>query len=509
MFSEPEIEEKLNNPALQALRTQIKHTFELPLLSEEETLQYLDHRMRAAGLQGDSPFTAAVNRAIFGASKGLPLKINELAQAVMQNKRHVTPPAPADTEVGAASKPAKEKRVSVSRLWPFVVAAVLASVLLFQDEINSLFNPPAEKSQALEQKIIKGSLPEIAAVTSPEAQLNAQGSIGREVPSVSEMDVPTVEEIAAQDNANHINDDVDEAAVTVEPGREMPVASTSQETLEQAVVVDATIDHELMTEIEKEAETLPVAALASDALSEAVMTEQPLRAEVAISSTPKLAEEDGQWVVAQQPEAFTLQIVAQEKLQKREDFITRFGLEKDVERFSTNKQGQRWYVAASGVYNARTEALEASRQLPEGVVPWVRSFASIQKELWREASVTVTANTAETISPQPSVAQTDITEQERWVLARSPEHFVLQLVAFEKEAKTRNFIASHGLGDMAKQVRVVNKGRLWYVAIYGDAADRSAAQDLAENLKDNNNISQSWTRSYGSLQEAMRAFQQK
>ncbi len=173
------------------------------------------------------------------------------------------------------------------------------------------------------------------------------------------------------------------------------------------------------------------------------------------------------------------------------------------------KQGQRWYVAASGVYNARTEALEASRQLPEGVVPWVRSFASIQKELWREASVTVTANTAETISPQPSVAQTDITEQERWVLARSPEHFVLQLVAFEKEAKTRNFIASHGLGDMAKQVRVVNKGRLWYVAIYGDAADRSAAQDLAENLKDNNNISQSWTRSYGSLQEAMRAFQQK
>ncbi len=505
LFSEPEIEEKLSNPALQALRTQIKHTFELPLLSEEETLQYIDRRMHAAGLEGDSPFTAAVNRAIFGASKGLPLKINELAQAVLQNKRHATPPAPAgtDADVKTVSKPAKGKRMSVSRLWPLAAATVLASVLFFQDEINSLFNPLAEKLQSSEPKIIKESLPEIEAVTPLELQPNAQGSIGREVSAAPETEV-SVPEIAVEDKANHIVD-VDEVAVSAEPTSEIVAESMVNNESEQPVEVD----HVLTADIETQATALPVATLASDAPGEAVATEQPLSEAASTPLMLQSATEESDWVMGQQPEAYTLQIVAQEKLQKREAFITRFGLENDVKRFSTNKQGQRWYVAVSGAYNSRTEALEASRQLPEGVVPWVRSFASIRKELWREAPADVVVESAEVTSSTSPVSQADITAQERWVMARSPEHFVLQLVAFEKEAKTRNFIASHGLGEMAKQVRLINKGRVWYVAIYGDAADRSAAQDLADNLIDNNDISQSWVRSYGSLQQAMQAFQQK
>ncbi len=501
LFSEASIDEKLNNPALQFLRAQIKHTFELTLLNEAETFQYLDHRMRAAGLQDDGPFTAAVNSAIFGASNGLPLKVNERALAVLQNKSYTTPPtaAAADTDVTADSKPVKEKRRSLLRLWPFVAVAALASVLLFQNEINALFSPPAENSQATKQPPL-----EDATATPLELPADPQGSISREVPAVVES--TEAEGMASQPDlealpGNEVSSiDFSGSEVVVEnhvdfmsEGVDEPVPDTAVEPIEQDEQSQSTAINqagapetvvEAVVEIEKEVAVKPA---------------QLAEAEPA----PQADIEQREWVMAQHPQAYTLQIVAQQQRQKREDFLVRFGLENEVKRFSTDKNGQRWYVAASGAYETRTEALEASRQLPEGIVPWARSFASIQKELWRSASIAegVAAAAPSVVTP---VA---FSEQERWVLARPAEHYLLQLVAFEKAAKTSDFLASHALGSVAKQVRIMNKGQVWYVAIYGDAADRSAADEMVENLSQNKGISNPWVRSYGSLQAAMRALQ--
>lgn len=492
LFSEASIDEKLNNPALQFLRAQIKHTFELTLLNEAETFQYLEHRMRAAGLQGDGPFTAAVTSAIFGASNGLPLTVNERALAVLQNKSYTTPPTAAvavDPDVTAISKPVKEKRRSLLRLWPFVAAAALASVLLFQDEINALFSPPAENSQATKQPP-----PEDATLTPLELPADPQGSVSREAPAVVgsmetegvalQPDLEAELESAAEDHVNITNEVVDEivtdtAVEPIEQNEQSQLAAINQAAAPETVV-DAVV------EIEKEVAVKPAQL-----------------AEVEPGPAPQADIEQRAWVMAQSPQAYTLQIVAQQQRQKREDFLVRFGLEGEVERFSTDKNGQRWYVAASGVYDTRTEALEASRQLPEGIVPWARSFASIQKELWR--SVPVAEDVVATAPP--AVSPVAFNEQEQWVLARPPEHYLLQLVAFEKEANTRDFVASHALDGVAKQVRIMNKGQVWHVALYGDAADRSAADEMVENLSKNKGISNPWVRSYGSLQAAMRALQ--
>jgi len=492
LFSEPEIEEKLNNPALQTLRGQIKHTFELPLLSEEETLQYLDHRIQAAGLQGGTPFTAAVNKAIFGASKGLPLKINELAQAVMQNKQHVAAPLPTatpDAGEDRVDKPRKIKlpRISLAIVWPFVIAALLASILVFQDDVNSLFNPPDEQLEASAAKEVIEPLATVAPATIQTEESETLVEVVQEELVLLESD--SAAEISEAERKETKVEAVVESAV-----EETPAA------VEKTEVVDPLA-------IEPEAPVLPVAELV-DAVPEQ-STAQKVPVEPVKSSVPKR-----DWVMDQRPQAYTLQIVAQEKLQKREAFIARFELENDVERFSTNKKGVRWYVAAVGVYDSRTEALESSRQLPEGVVPWVRSFASIQKELWRDNSAKgvihrVEGGTVKPPTPDEQVAPLALTPQERWVMARSPDHYVLQLAAFEKEAKTRGFIESHQLQDSGKLVRLINKGRLWYVAIYGDAADRSEALQLADDLENSKGVSRPWVRSFGSLQRAVEKIQQK
>ena len=485
LFSEPEIEEKLSNPALQALRGQIKHTFELPPLTEEETLQYLDHRIQVAGLQGSSPFTAAVNKAIFGASKGLPLKINELAQAVMQNKQPVASPQPRATleaGEGRVDKPGKLKlpRISLAIVWPFVLAAILASILVFQDDVNSLFNPPDEQVEISAAKEMNEPL-----ATVEQALTQAEETL---VAAVQER--PILLE-------NH------SAAVIPEVERQEDKVEVTVETLaavDKTEVIAPSI-------IEPEAPALPVAELI-DAVPEQA-TAQKVPVEAVEPSVPKR-----DWVMDQRPQAYTLQIVAQEKLQKREAFIARFELENDVERFSTNKKGVRWYVAAVGVYGSRTEALEASRQLPEGVVPWVRSFASIQKELWRDNAAKGVAvrdenDEAKSSSPDEQLASPALTPQERWVLARSPDHYVLQLAAFEKEAKTRGFIERHQLQGSGKLVRLINKGQLWYVAIYGDVVDRAEALQLADDLENSKGVSRPWVRSFGSLQRAVQKIQQK
>jgi len=491
LFSEASIEEKLNNPALQSLHAQIKHTFELDLLNEAETLQYLDHRMRAAGLMGDGPFTAAVNSAIFGASKGLPVKINELALAILHNKNYTTPPASVGVVIDDTTdpNPANNKRTSMLRLWPFVVAAALASVLLFQDEINALFTSSAENSQDVDSQATKQSPLEMTTITPLELPPDSQGSISRaasaglepmeEAVVESPPELPSAPEGAVEDQVDFTNEVVGEVLT------EVLVEPIMQEEKMPLVAVDLPVVPE--PAVEKEGATIA----------------EPAGEDV---SSPLIEQTDGargEWVMAQHLQAYTLQLVAQQQRQQREDFLIRFGLENEVERFSTDKNGQRWYVAASGVYGTRTEALEASRQLPEGIVPWARSFASIQKELW---GATPTTEDVAATAPAAVIPVT-VSEQERWVLARPPEHYLLQLVAFKKEANTRDFVVSHALGGVAKQVRIMNQGQIWYVALYGDAADRADADEMVENLIKSNGIPRPWVRTYGSLQAAMRALQ--
>ncbi|MCF6323493.1 MAG: SPOR domain-containing protein [Gammaproteobacteria bacterium] len=485
LFSEPAIEEKLKNPALQVLRGQIKHTFELPLLSEEETLQYINHRIHAAGFQESSPFTAAVNKAVFGGSKGLPVKINELAQAVMQNRQHVAVPAPAVVEKKAGVDPLEKNKTRRIMVWPFAVAAVLASVLVFQNEFNTLFDPPAEQIEAkaisetvelpvvVEERVVQDAVAVVA-----EPMVEDVASVEHEQHAANESEVATPE-VAVKAFA------VD-ALERVEPNEEAPLAAEKEEFVTPEVTEAAVTDSAKAT--------LPVAKLATTTPNK----EAPQKG--LMEAQPPAPKRD--WVSAQPAKAYTLQIVAQEKSQKREAFITRFELENRVERFSTNKNGVRWYVAAIGVYDSRTAALEASRQLPQGVVPWVRSFASIQKERWQEEPAQPPFSGSVS---SPSL----LTDQERWVMTRSPDHYVLQLAAFEKEARTRGFIESHQLQDSGKLVRLINNGRVWFVAIYGDAADRATALQMADNLEHDKGIRRLWVRSFNSLQQAMQKFQQK
>lgn len=82
-FGQPEFEEKLANPNLRQLRQRIAFSYRLTPLDKREVAAYIDHRLRIAGLQGQSLFSAAAIRRIYRASGGVPRLINLLAHKAM------------------------------------------------------------------------------------------------------------------------------------------------------------------------------------------------------------------------------------------------------------------------------------------------------------------------------------------------------------------------------------------------------------------------------------------
>ncbi len=79
LFGQPELEPNLSEPHIRQLRERITHSFDLPPLGRQETKEYLDFRMRAAGYRGPSVFSAAAIRVIARTANGLIRRTNILA----------------------------------------------------------------------------------------------------------------------------------------------------------------------------------------------------------------------------------------------------------------------------------------------------------------------------------------------------------------------------------------------------------------------------------------------
>lgn len=78
-FGQPELDDKLSDPAVRQLRQRIAFEYRLHGLSREEARQYLAHRVRVAGYRGGDLFTRGAVRRLHKASRGTPRVINILA----------------------------------------------------------------------------------------------------------------------------------------------------------------------------------------------------------------------------------------------------------------------------------------------------------------------------------------------------------------------------------------------------------------------------------------------
>jgi type II secretory pathway predicted ATPase ExeA len=94
LFGQPELDGVLLDPRMRALRDRVVERFALRALDRALVGDYLAHRMRVAGYQGETPFGPAAVRAIWDGARGLVRRINLLADkallsAFVRNHRRV------------------------------------------------------------------------------------------------------------------------------------------------------------------------------------------------------------------------------------------------------------------------------------------------------------------------------------------------------------------------------------------------------------------------------------
>ena len=83
MFGQPELDQKLANPAVRQLRQRIVFHYRMPGLKQEEARHYLAHRLRVAGHRDGEVFPPASARLLFRWSSGTPRLVNVLAHKSM------------------------------------------------------------------------------------------------------------------------------------------------------------------------------------------------------------------------------------------------------------------------------------------------------------------------------------------------------------------------------------------------------------------------------------------
>ena len=97
LFCEPQIEKILNSKEVRSLRDRVTHTMDITALNETTTAEYIKHRLAVSGFTGASPFTPKMIKKIYKTSRGLPGKINEFAQQMLEHGEIIEPEqAPAD-----------------------------------------------------------------------------------------------------------------------------------------------------------------------------------------------------------------------------------------------------------------------------------------------------------------------------------------------------------------------------------------------------------------------------
>lgn len=364
LFAAPPLREVISGAEFGALQQRVTHTFNLLPLSEKETANYINHRLKVAGISGEGLFTDTVVKMIHRTSQGLPGKINELARVVLVNRNHA--------KQGKAEALLATKRTGKGgRIWnslPFGIALGilgLAAILYF----NRSSPPKAVEDHIARsngaEALVPLSLPPDDANESPQTATGPDTS----PPAVSApVPVPASPPSAGAPKSTAQAD----IATTAEASAPPPPQEQPPEAPKQ---------------------TPPVATKSAPAVKQppppraAAAPAKPKPAAVAAAppaAPPPAAGKvrDAAWVLAQDPAHYTLQLMASKQAAALDRIVRRPGVDPgEFAHFRLMSRGEAWHVLAYGQYPSRETAATEVNHLPAALhafKPWIRSMGDLQ-----------------------------------------------------------------------------------------------------------------------------------
>jgi septal ring-binding cell division protein DamX len=199
-----------------------------------------------------------------------------------------------------------------------------------------------------------------------------------------------------------------------------------------------------------------------------------------------------EWLARQPGQNFTLQLLASHSRYTLLRFARQEGLAAPLAQFALDRDGKELHVLTQGSYASRAEAEQAAHSLPAGIHPWIRTVASVQQVMKREAEPAAGVR-----SPPSGGGIKDIA----WVWSQDPGRYTVQLATAKSEETIEAVIRQSALPGELAVVQVMHKEQPRYALIYGSFADSDAARGVIARLPESLRQADPWPRSFATLHD--------
>ncbi|MFK5915600.1 MAG: SPOR domain-containing protein [Woeseiaceae bacterium] len=550
LFCQPEIEVMLEDSSIKALKDRVTHNIHISNLTENETAEYLRHRLAVAGLDGTSPFTPKLINKIFKASNGIPAKINELAHKNLQDDSEPFTKEEDDEEI---SEEASTSSINFRRLLLAGIAILaIASALYFQNEINQLFDEASpsiteniEEPSIIDRNEEKLSTLDNETVATDTTTFQKEENIEQQTIEISLDDNDKIETPIESDNkelSNPLSKPTSTTVITLTSVNPNPVLSSRQRQIisisgkgfhkrqkvkvawseKEKILADTQVHIKsdtymnLILNVGTQKDTWEVTIIdplmneTSNSITFDVIgaknTKEKKKSLATASATLKTKAKNTQnlfgqvWIKNQNKNNFTLQLLGSYDKQTLLAYRKKFSLN-DAAIFESTRNNKNWYTLIYGTYATKLAAQSAAKQLPAGMKknkPWIRSFASIIPALNQNPS----RSSSPPQAPIKIVKTQNISvpeNQEGWLWSQDPSHYSLQLAAGTDKKAIQSFIKRHKLSGKVAYFHRIRDGKKWYILIHGSYAGYSIAKKAISQLPIAVQKAKPWVRTFGAI----------
>ncbi len=459
LFCEPQIEIMLEAPAIRPLRERITHTMDVPELEEEQTAEYIKHRMAVAGFEGTTPFTPKVIKKLHRISRGIPSHINELAHL------HLDDSSNSSLNEVTPARPAKDRTFSHKQIALGSIIIIIAIIALtLQDSINDLFRE--EKPVPTQAQSPQDTLPVIETRPEPIKEITLQE------PAVEKQAVPESTSKPKTDTGTESNN-----AVFAVPDDKKPDAAESKN---EAVTATATPDAD---------KQLQISAIEPEIVKGSVK--------------PQKFTIKGEGFVAAdgiQPDVIVQWPTRNKKWRSKTLATHQVALVDDntlTMTITTGTNPHEWKVTVkAGKQSSNTASFYVGKKIATQPDTAEQNDATTSTT----DAKTATKNNTDTIKPVSKPPTTTYQPAANWIMSQDPAHFTLQLIGTQQRNSLERFVAKHKLVGDVSIYKTLRDDKPWYALVYGSYPDRAQAQAAAKQLPASLAKVKPWLRRFDSVQ---------
>lgn len=355
---------KLDRFAL--LKERLSYTLTLEPLNKQEVEAYLRHRLAAANPEATAMLNDDLMSSVYEKSGGIPEEIDALLHGLLAGRKTSTP--------------------NVSRAKPILAGAavvgvgiVAAVILYYQEEINRLFEVPAEQQATVNVENQANAIAE-----NDDDQL---ASVVTQMSAISDPDAGVAVVHLENDESLPISVPIDEVldeaanAEALPEGVELATVPESQPVA--PAVITSRADSSLAVQPEPEKQPEKIAAITVEAKPEPEPTPAPMPEPPPKPELPA----DIQWMFDQPANHYSMQMMALADKNKVLNFVKKWKIADQSATFPITRRGKALTVLVYGSYPNRAAADKAAKSLPKswGVgQPWIRRFSGILKDYERQ-----------------------------------------------------------------------------------------------------------------------------